>query len=204
VTLPWLVRRSGVLLWGDLPRMLALGALVSAGDAPLVASVVLGQPLLAAISALPAAIALTGAARMASAVVAGDRPRVRAVFAIDPPLVLSVAIAIGVGALLTMTGGAAAIVGDALAAVLVVVLPWVAGYAAVRRRPGLAAWRGGLVLVAYQPVWALTLCAFAVIGAFAVVASAGVFAVIVPPFLSLLGVAMCTVLLEEIDERQSR
>jgi hypothetical protein len=184
--------------------MVALGAIVATGSAPLTLSLALGQPLLASVATLPAAVVAAGAARTTAAVVAGDRPRVRAVFAIDVPLVLSVATAISAAVLLLFAGGAARIAGDALAAVLVIVLPWVVGYAAARRRRGLASWRGGLVLVAYQPLWALTLSGLTVVGCFAIVASAGVLVLVVAPMLSLLAVAMCTVLLEEIDEGQAR
>jgi hypothetical protein len=106
--------------------------------------------------------------------------------------------------LLISVDGALRVAGEVLAGVLVLALPFVAGYAAVRCRRGAAAWRGGLVLLAYRPSWALTLAALSVIGAFAVVASGGVLGLVIPPYLTLLGTAMCAVLLDEIDELQGR
>ncbi len=203
-TLPWLVRRSALLTVGALPAVIAVGGIGLLGIAPAVVAVILGQGGLAAVAMLPPAILLTGSARFAAVLVRGDRARVRDALRVDPGLAVLLAAPAAAAVLLLAAGGALRIVGDVATALLVLVVPLVAGYAAARGRSGIAAWRGGLVLLAYRPLWALTLAALSVIGAFAIAVSAGALALVVPPFLTLLGTAMCAVLLEEIDERQSR
>jgi len=203
-TLPWLVRRSAVLLVGALPSAIALGALGLAATAPLVLGIAFGAPWLAAAATLPPALLLTGTARFAATLVAGDRARVRDGFRLDPVLGLLLAAPSALGVLLIATGGPARILGDVIVAATVLVGPFVAGYAAVRGRRGAAAWRGGLILLAYRPSWGLTFAALSVIGAIAIIASAGVLALVIPPYLVVLGTAMCAVLLTEIDELQTR
>lgn len=203
-TLPWLVRRSTVLTWGALPAAVTAGLVGALGLVPAVVAVAVGQPVLAAGATLVPALLLTGSARFAAALVRGDRARARDAVRVDPALGVLLAVPAAAAVLLVAADGPARLAGDLLAAATALAWPFVAGYAAVRGRSGLAAWRGGLVLIAYRPGWALTLVALSVIGAVAVVATAGVLVVVVPPFLTLLGTAMCALLLDEIDAQQDR
>jgi len=85
---------------------------------------------------------------------------------------------------------------------MLLVLPYTLSYGALRGRRGLQALRGGLILVAYRPIWAFTLVAIGVLGAFAVVATAGVLAPVVAPLLLTIAATHTAALLDEIDARQ--
>lgn len=201
-TLPWLVRRSAALTREDLPSVVGVGALGILTVVPLAVALVAGLPLFAALAVLPPALMLTGVGRFAAAIVAGERATVRGAFHVDIRLGSGLAVAGGSALLLIGTNGGRP-AGEVLVAALALSVPFVVGYGAVRGCSGMAAWRGGLLLVAYRPSWALSLLALSIISAFAMVASGGVLLVLAPS-LTVLGVAMCAVLLDEIDASEGR
>ena len=82
------------------------------------------------------------------------------------------------------------------------VLPSAFAYGAVRERHGLRALRGGLILVAMRPGWALTLAALGCLGGFAVAASGGVLLPVVPPLLLTIAATQTAELLGRVDELQ--
>ena len=194
------MKHSAVLVWHELPRSIVAGLVVLVAAVPLGASFAGSAPgWIRAVATVPLALALTGLARFAAAVARGDGPQLRLLVAADPVLALLLA---GVGCLAwagIAAGGAAAVAGTVGAAVLLVVFPYTLTYGALRGRRGLQALRGGAILVAYRPSWALTLVGVEFLGGFAIVASAGVLAVVVLPLLLTVAAAQTIGLLEEID-----
>jgi len=148
----------------------------------------------AAAAVLPPLLALTGVAAFAAQVARGDGPSLGALRRVDP--VLALVLSVGGLALLAPWGVAPA-------AAVLIVGPYALAYGAVRGRRGLAALRGGVILAAYRPAWALTLTGLTVVSAFAVAASAGVLALIVAPLLLAVAARQTATLLAEIDARQS-
>jgi hypothetical protein len=192
--LPWLVRRGALAVWHELPKALAAGALTLASAVPLGVAVGSGAPRwLAAVTVVVPALALTGLARFAAGLLGPERVTLRALGQPDPVLAGSLAAAGWVAALLPAWAGALA------GALLLLVAPMAVAYGAVRGRTGLAALRGGLVLVAYRPVWALTVLALGVLLGFAAIASVGVLAVVALPLLCAIAAAVVTGLLDDID-----
>jgi hypothetical protein len=202
-TLPWLLKRSAVLTWLELPRVVAVCAIWLASLAPLAAAFVIGQWWLTAVGALPAAILLTGLARFAATIARGGRPRVRDAFAVDPVLALSM-VAVGTAAALAIGSGAMQVPGFVVAAVALVQVPYALAYGAVRGRRGLTTWRGAFILVAYRPSWALTVLSISLIGAFVIVATVGALVVLVPCILAVFTSGVVTQLLASIDARAGR
>ncbi|BDI22100.1 hypothetical protein [Herbiconiux sp. L3-i23] len=199
-----LLRFAALAYWRELPRALVAGAvLLLAAAPPLIAAVTAAPGWLVALAALPIALAATGAARFAATLARGDRARLRDLLAIDPVLA-----AVGVAALVLCASaldapGASPLAGAIGAAILVLVAPMAVGYGAVRGRRGFAAVRGGLILIAFRPSWALTLAAMACLGGFAVVATAGVLAVVVPTLLLVIVAGAVSSLLLTIERIQA-
>ncbi|MCO8271702.1 hypothetical protein M1L60_13985 [Actinoplanes sp. TRM 88003] len=178
--------------WHELPRTLAAGALTLLSAAPLAAALLGGAPgWLAAATVLPLMLALTSVASFAAGVANGERGALRRP---DPVL-----------ALLLSAAGLALLApwGVLPAAAVVIVGPYALAYGAVRGKRGLAAVRGGSILAAYRPSWAVTLTALTVLAGFAAVASAGVLALIVAPLLLTIAARQTANLLAEIDARQN-
>jgi hypothetical protein len=203
-TLPGLARRGAELCWHELPRTLAAGLLVALTAVPLVVAATAGAPgWIVALTPVPLALALTGLARFAAVVARGDAARLALLRRVDP--VLAAVTAAGVAlcaALFTVDGLRTA--GAAGAAALLLVLPSAFAYGAVRDRSGLQALRGGLILAALRPGWALTLAALGCLGGFAVAASGGVLLPVVPALLLTIAATQTAELLDRIDEMQNR
>jgi hypothetical protein len=202
-TLPWLVKRGALALWHELPRSLAAGALALAAMVPLAVAVVAGAPgWLLAITTLPVALTLTGLAHFAAGVVRADSVHMRAL-RLDPTLALAIA---GLGSLAGLglaSGGFALVAGAVGAAILLIVAPLALAYGAVRDRGGLDALRGGVILAAFRPSWALTLLALGCLGGFAVAASAGILAIVVLPLQFAIANSFVAELLETIDAQRA-
>ena len=198
---PAQLRRAAVLTWLELPRVVAVGVLWIVLALPVVTGL-LGVPwFLVALGALPSCLYATGIARFAASISRGERPSVREAFRWD--VVLGVTMEAGVFAAAALLAGGRALIipGALLSALLLLVVPFALSYGAVRGRQGFAAWRGGLILVAYRPGTALTVLALNCIGAFVVVASLGVFGVFVPCCLFVFSCAIVAGQLDEIDRR---
>jgi hypothetical protein len=159
---------------------------------------------LVALTLVPPALALTGLARFATAVARGDAARLGSLRQLDPVLAAVAAGGVALCGALSTMDGAAAVAGLTGAAGLLLVLPSAFAYGAVRDRRGLAALRGGLILAAMRPAWALTLAALGCLGGFAAAASGGVLAPLVPPLLLTLAANQTTALLDRVDEMQKR
>ncbi|WP_433363599.1 hypothetical protein ACQPZX_32435 [Actinoplanes sp. CA-142083] len=188
-------RAGATALWHELPRALAAGAVTLVAAAPLTAALLSGAPRwLAAATVLPVMLALTGVASFAAAVARGDEPSLAALRRVDP--VLALLLSVAGFALLTSWGVVPA-------AAVLIVGPYALAYGAVRGKRGLTAVRGGVILAAYRPTWALTLTGLTVIAAFAVAASAGVLALVVAPLLLTIACRQTTTLLAEIDTVQA-
>ncbi len=192
--LPWLVRRGALAVWYELPKALAAGALTLASAVPLGVALLAGAPgWLVAVTTVPPALALTGLARFTADLLGPDRVTLRALGRLDPVLAGGLAAAGWLATVLPPWAGAVA------GALLLLVAPVALAYGAVRDRTGPAAVRGGLILVAYRPVWALTVLALGVLLGFAAVASVGVLAVVALPLLGAIAAAVVTGLLDDID-----
>jgi hypothetical protein len=203
--LPWLAKRAVLVFWHELPRCVAAGAFGFAAAAPLVVAIVAAAPdwILAA-ATVPPALALTGLARFAAALARGDGPRLAMLRQIDPALALLLAGGVSLAGLGLASGGAAALAATVGAAGLLLVFPYALVYGALRGRYGLRALRGGAILVAFRPSWAFTLVALGWLGGFAVAASAGVLAAVVPLLLLAITAVQTIALLDQIDELQGR
>ena len=191
-----LVKEGTTAFWHELPRTLAAGAVTVVAAAPLAAALLSGAPRwLAAAAVLPAMLALTGLASFAAPIARGDQPSLAALRRVDPVL-----------ALLLSVAGLALIApwGVVPAAAVLIVGPYALAYGAVRGRRGPAALRGGVILAAYRPAWALTLTGLTVLGGFAVAASAGVFLLVVAPLLLTVAGRQTAALLDEIDAVQGQ
>jgi hypothetical protein len=200
VTLPWMVKRSVVLTMSELPRVIAVCAVLFAAVVPLAVAVLAGQWWLTAIASLPAALLLTGLAQFATIVVRGDRPRVREVFVADPMLALTITAVATVAGLMLATPELQ-IPGFVVAALALVLVPYALAYGAVRGKRGLTTWRGAFILVAYRPSWALTVLSVSILGAFAIVATAGALFVVVPGLIAILASLVVGWLLDGIDNQ---
>ncbi|MEO3928440.1 hypothetical protein ABGB07_31900 [Micromonosporaceae bacterium B7E4] len=197
--LPWLVKRGLLALWRELPVALVAGALTLAAAIPLAVAAGTAAPgWLLAGTTVPAALGLTGLAHFAAGVADGDATRMRGL-RLDPVLALVLAGGGTLAGLGLSVGGVAALAGAAGAAVLLVVAPLALAYGGVRGRTGLAALRGGTILAAVRPSWALTLLALGVLGGFAAVASLGILAIAVLPLLATVASSVVAGLVEEIN-----
>jgi hypothetical protein len=205
VTSQALAKRGLLECWHELPRAIAAGACFLASAVPFAVAAVAGAPgWIPALATVPPALALTGLARFAAATARGDRPRLALLLDVDPVLALVLAGGGSLAGIALASGGGAALAGGLGAAVLLLVLPYALAYGALRGRRGLRAVRGAAILVAYRPAWALTLVALGCLGGFAVVASAGVLALVAPPLLLTVAAVQTAALLDEIDALQGR
>lgn len=197
-TLPWLLRRTAIATWHELPRVIAVCAIWLGSLAPLVAATLTGQWWMVALASLPPALLLTGLARFAAAIQRGDRPRVRDLLRVDPVLALTISL-FGTIAALLVTEPTLQLIGFVAAAATAVLVPYALAYGAVRDRRGLTTWRGAFILVAYRPSWALTVLSLSLIGGFLVVASVGALGLVVPCLLSVFTASVVGTLLDTID-----
>ncbi len=198
--MPLLLKTAAVATWHELPHVAALGLLSLAAAVPLVVSLLsAAPPWISGVASVPLALLATGLSAYAAAIARGEKPTLREGLRLDPVLGLSLSAAatlLGEGIAL---GGAVAITATVLAAVALVLAPYALAYAAVRGRRGLSAWRGAAILVGFRPGAALTVLALCCIGGFAVVASAGTLAVVVPCILAVFSCSVVGDLLETID-----
>lgn len=200
--LPALVRSATRALWHELPRAILAGCVLLAATVPLVVAVIAAAPMfIVALSLVPPALTLTALAHFTAAVARSEKPALRTVDPVLGLLLAGCAALIGLG---LASAGGAALAGAIGAAGLLLVLPYVLAYGAVRGRRGPQALRGAVILVAYRPLWALTLLSLGVLGAFAAVATAGVLAPVIPPWLLTVAATQVSALLAEIDDRQAR
>lgn len=198
---PAQLRRSAVMTWLELPRVVVVGLAWIVLALPLL-SALLGAPWwLVAIAALPTCVYATGMVRFAAIIARGDRPSIRDAFRVDAILGFTVWVGVFVASALLAGGRPLLIAGVLLVALLLLVVPFVLAYGAIRGRSGFSAWRGGLILVAFRPGTALTVLGLNIIGAFVVVASLGVLGVFVPVFLFAFTCAIVAAQLDEIDSR---
>ncbi|MGX5681195.1 hypothetical protein [Schumannella luteola] len=197
------LRSSAVATWRELPRAAAVGAILLAASAPAVLAGLTGAPSwLLTLSAFPVALLTTGLARVGSAIADGGRASIRDLGRVDAVLAL-VLLATAVGAAwLVSQDGAPQLVGFVVAGVGLAVLPRALAYGAVRGRSGLGALRGGAILAAYRPGTTLTLLSLGVIGAFAVAATLGTLALVVPVLLATFAARVTSAELESIDAAQ--
>ena len=201
-TLPWLLGRAIVLTWLELPRVVLACAVLLASIAPFAAAATSGQGWLIFIGAFPAALIITGLSRFAAAIARGDRPRVGDLVAVDPVLAVSI-VALGTAVAMAIASGVLQIAGFILGAAGLVLLPYALAYAATRDRRGLTAWRGAFLLVAYRPSWALTVLSVYLIGGFAIAATVGALAILVPCTLAVFASRVVSQLLDTIDTQAS-
>jgi hypothetical protein len=198
---PAQLRRTAVLTWLELPRVIVVGFAWVMLALPVVTGL-FGVPwYLVALAGLPSCLYATGLARFAAILSRGERPTVRDAFRVDVVLGLSVEVGVFATVALLMAGGSLTIPGAVLAALLVLSVPFVLMYGAVRGRNGFAAWRGGLILVGFRPGTALTVLSLNCIGAFVVVASLGALGVFVPCYLLVFTASIVGGQLDEITRR---
>lgn len=204
LALPALLRSSAVSTWRELPRVVAAGAVALATSAPLlVASIGDAPAWMLVLAGFPPALAATGLARIGAAIARGGRASLGDLVRVDVTLAL-VLLATATGAVwLVSQDGALPLVGFAVAGVGIAVLPRALGYGAVRDRPGLGALRGGAILAAYRPVATLTILSLAVIGGFAVAATVGALALVVPLLLATFTASVTVDELDAIDSTQA-
>lgn len=198
------LRRTAVLTWLELPRVVVVG-LVWVGLALPLLTGFFGVPWqLIALGALPSCLYATGLVRFAAILARGERPLVRDAFRLD--LLLGCTMEVSVFATSALLAGGRALIapGVLLAALLLVVVPFAFAYGAVRGRSGFSAWRGGIVLVAYRPGTALTLLALNCIGGFVVIASLGALGVFIGCYLFVFACAIVAGQLDDIDHRSGR
>lgn len=198
-----LVRSALPAWWRELAPIVGIGAIVTATAAPALLATVVGAPLwLVAVAAVPVALASTGLARVGAAVASGERARVGQLVHADVVLAL-LALATAAGALWLCTGAEPLrYAGYAVAAVWLAIIPRALAYGAVRGRRGLGALRGGAILAAFRPGATLTLLALGVLGGFAVVASLGTLALVVPALLAIIAARVTAAELSAIDAVQ--
>ncbi|GAB1817758.1 hypothetical protein [Herbidospora sp. RD11066] len=183
-----------LLFWRELPRAVVAGLFFLAALVPLIVSWMIHAPSwMIALATLPPSLALTSVARFCALVARGEGPRLAELRRFDPVLGLFVA------GCVVLTG--VTVVAGALA---MIVLPYALAYGTLRDKPGLKAIRGGAILVAFKPLWALTIVALHWLGGFAAAASTGVLAVVVVPLLLVVTATQTIGLLHEIDTLQSR
>ncbi len=175
-----IVARTSRFFWAELHRCLLAGGVLVLTAAPAAITAWWGLlPAAAALLVLPMVTA-TGLARFCAALARGDRPGLRVLARVDVVLGLVLTLAVLGGLVLAARPGLTGIVGQVWAAMILLVLPWVLSYGAVRGRTGPGAVRGGLLLVVLRPSWALTVLALGCLAAFATAASAGVLALLAP------------------------
>lgn len=204
--LPRLVRHGVIAFWRELPRALVAGGVALLTAAPLgLALATSAPPWIRAAAVLPPALALTGVARVAVPTAAAERPDLRALRRLDPALGALLALgAVGAtGCLVARGGSALAGVGAVLGALVLLVGPYALVYGVRRGRTGLAALRGGAVLVAYRPAWALTVLALGCLLGFAVAASVGVLTVVAVPLHLTITAVVAGQLLDDVDRAQA-
>ncbi|MCI0157734.1 hypothetical protein KNO15_13620 [Leifsonia shinshuensis] len=195
--MPLLLKTAAVATWHELPRVVALGLLSLVAAVPLVLSLLFAAPpWISGAASAPLALLATGLSAYAAAIARGEKPTLRDGLRLDPVLGLSLGVAATLLAEGIALGGGVAITATVLAAAVLVLAPYALAYAAVRGRRGLTAWRGAAILVAFRPGAALTVLALCCIGGFAVVASAGTLAVVLPCILS---VFTCSVVGDELE-----
>ena len=198
---PAQLRRTAVLTWLELPRVVVVGLVWIALALPVLTGF-FGTPwALVALGALPSSLYSTGLVRFATILSRGDRPTLRDAFRLDVVLGLTIEIGVFAASALLAGGRALIIPGVLLSALLLLVVPFALAYGAVRGRTGFAAWRGGFILVAYRPGTALTLLALNCIAGFIVIASLGALGVFVPCYLFVFSSAIIAGQLDEIDHR---
>lgn len=194
------LRSAAVETWSELPRVIATSAILVAAASPAGLAIIGGAPAwLVAISLIPFSLLLTGLAGIGAALARGERARVRELFRIDPVLGFG-ALAAGFAALWASAhDGVIQVIGFALSAIWLMVVPRALSYGAVRGRRGRAALRGGAILAVYRPGATITLLGLGVIGGFAVAASLGVFVLIVPALLATYAARVTAGELDAID-----
>jgi hypothetical protein len=193
--LPALFLRAAKAGWQRLPQLLLAGLPLTIAATAVTASALLGLSA-AVLVGLPVLFILaTGIA----AVVARDPRRPLRVALLEGDAALGAALGLTADAALLLAGsGSWALVPACLLAALVLLTaPFALAYGAIRGRRSLSALRGGLVLVALRPSWALSLLAMSCIAAFGVAASAGVLIVVIPAFLAVAAHCLVTRLLAE-------
>ncbi len=187
-------------VWRELPTALAIGAITIASTMPLVGSVFAGAPAwVLGVSTLPLLLVSTGIAQVGVRVSRGERARVVGIAHGDIGVALILSGAMTVSAALIQTDGVARGAGFALTALTLFTAPIIVGYGAIRDRRGISAIRGGLILSAAKPIEAATLLSIGILVSFAVIASAGVLALIAPVFLGTLIAHTVASILTELD-----
>lgn len=204
LSLPAHLRRASLLTWHELPRVTAVCALVLLAAVPMVVASLTSVWWLVAFSAIPVSLFATVLARVGAVIGRGERVRVRDVFTVDAPLALILLGCATLAERAISAGGALQIVGCVAAAVLLAVAPVSLAYGAVRGRRGVAALRGGLILVAYRPAAALTVLGVGVLAAFAVVATLGTLGLVLPAVLATFVATVVADLLATIDTTSDR
>jgi hypothetical protein len=181
--LPALLLRAARIGWQRLPQLLLAGLPFTLAATAVTASALLGLSA-GVLVGLPVLFVLaTGIA----AVVAREPRRALRVALLEGDAALGATLGLTADAalLLAGTGSAALIPACLLAALVLITAPFAIGYGALRGRRFLSALRGGLVLVALRPSWALSLLAISCLAAFAVAASAGVLILVVPALIAV-------------------
>lgn len=187
-------------VWRELPAALAVGAITIAATLPVVGSVFAGAPAwVLGVSTLPFFLVSTGIAHVGVRVSRGERARVVALARGDVGVALFLSGAMTVSAGLIQIDSVARGAGFALTALTVFTAPIIVGYGAIRHRKGISAIRGGLILSAAKPIEAATLLSIGILVSFAVIASAGVLALVAPVFLGTFIAHTVASILAELD-----
>lgn len=195
-TLPSLTRQSALLVWRHMPRCLAWGLVVALAGVPWVAAALSGGDwwMLLLCGILP--LLLSPVLARAAATVAGDHPRFECGY--DAGLSLSLGLAAWMGGALVHQAGVAALAGFLLTALVLYAAPMVLAYGAVRGRRGLAAVRGGLLLLAHRPAWGLTLFGLTCLTGFFTAASGGTLVLLAPMFVMVTACRYVTAQLQDL------
>ncbi|MDO7881657.1 hypothetical protein [Antiquaquibacter soli] len=197
------LRVTALQVWRELPRVLAVGAVTAATAVPVgVALLGAAPPWLVALALTPLALASAGLAQVGAALADGGRVRVGDLLRADALLALLILAAAAGSGWLVSQDGVLRIVGFAAAGLALAVLPRALAYGAVRGRGGIAAIRGGAILAVYRPGTTVSLIALGVLGAFAVAATVGTLALVVPALLAAFAARVTADELAGIDAAQ--
>lgn len=175
------LRTAAQLVLHELPAVLVASLITAASWMPLALVVLARAGAFLPFALLVAALGCSGLVRAVAPVADGGRVRWRGFLRVDA---IWVALSVIVGTLVCVAAVAPRAPLIAVAAVVAaggaIVLPLAAAYGAVRDRHGLAALRGAGIIAVVRPSAALCVAAIGVVGAFGVVASAGVLVLVLP------------------------
>jgi len=167
------------LAFSEAPAVLLGGFVFVLSSLPWACAAALGIGWLTALTLLLPVLALTALAGWSAALLDGEaRPSL--LLSGDVVLALTIAAPLALGGAFISLGSWMLWLGCALIAFVLMVAPFVLAYAVEAGRGPLQTWRGALLMITLRPGWPLSLLAFTVIGAFAVLATLGVLLLVLP------------------------